>query len=587
DLTQNYAAEADRLGFAQWLRLLFPSRRYAEHILPSKLEIVQMTTDLLGKNFMPKNRILFNLQFLSNPSPSDFNDGGPPPLGLEALSEHGVDWPSRDQPSPGPEDEDLWNFIVGRVRAVVDSEDPPSIDAIKRVLKEKTMLAFNSGIAQNRWMDADRCSSRLAEVRKGWKAWKLKITAETENIVRLQRKLKEARSSLEQEVKDDTKDSEEEAAFIKDDEEHRRSTSSKTKEVERLKRKKPSWLRFELKIWFDLILDFGFDLGMTCLDGLLAMGLDFFGFDMACLDGLLTMTRVWLAFVACRFGYACLGGLLAMVLELDLDMTCHDGLLAMDLNWIAYLCGLLAMVLKFGFDIAYLCAFGFEFGFVLGSAYFDGLWLHLIFGFDIHPGIGYGFELNLGLGYSPPWWLAGYGLNFGFEIAYLCGFLAMNLKFGFDVAYLCGLLAMVFLNLELGFVTAYLCDFLAIDLNMACLSGFLAIDLEFGFDIAYLCGLLAMVLEFEFGYGLPYLPLRFAGYGFELGFDIAYLCGLLAMVLEFEFDIAYLCGLLAIILEFEFGFDIAYLCGLLAMDLKFEFGIAYLCGLLAMALSCI
>ncbi|MQL79603.1 hypothetical protein Taro_012052 [Colocasia esculenta] len=220
----------------------------------------------------------------SNPPPSDFDDGGSPPLGLEALSEHGVDWPSRDQPSPGPEDEDLWNFLVGRVRAVVNSEDPPSIDVVKRVLKEKTMLAFNLGIAQNRWMsfvgdiwdevcrrhsnvvwapydrriqtlegdicsltrDADRCSSRLVEVRKGRKARKLKITAEMENIVRLQRELEEARSSLEQEVKDDTKDSEEEAAFIKDDEEHRRSTSSKTKEVERLKRKKPSWLRFGL-----------------------------------------------------------------------------------------------------------------------------------------------------------------------------------------------------------------------------------------------------------------------------------------------------------------------------------------------------
>ncbi|MQM10553.1 hypothetical protein Taro_043446 [Colocasia esculenta] len=220
-----------------------------------------------------------------NPPPSDFDDGGSPPLGLEALSEHGVDWPTRDQLSPGPEDEDLWNFLVGRVRAVVDSEDPPSIDAVKRVLKEKTMLAFNSGIAQNRWMafvgdiwdevcrhhsnvvwapydqriqtlegdicsltrDADRRSSRLAEVRIGQKTRKLKITVEMENIVRLQRELEEARSSLEQEVKDDTKDSEEEAAFIKDDEEHRRSTSSKTKEVERLKRKKPSWLRFGLK----------------------------------------------------------------------------------------------------------------------------------------------------------------------------------------------------------------------------------------------------------------------------------------------------------------------------------------------------
>ncbi|MQM08872.1 hypothetical protein Taro_041735 [Colocasia esculenta] len=86
----------------------------------------------------------------SNPPRSDFDDGGSAPLRLEALSEHGVDWPTRARPSPGPEDEDLWNFLVDRVRAVVDSEDPPPIDAVKRVLKEKTTLAFNSGISQNR-----------------------------------------------------------------------------------------------------------------------------------------------------------------------------------------------------------------------------------------------------------------------------------------------------------------------------------------------------------------------------------------------------------------------------------------------------
>ncbi|MQL89980.1 hypothetical protein Taro_022560 [Colocasia esculenta] len=205
-----------------------------------------------------------------NPPPSDFDDGGSPSLGLEALPEHGVDWPTRARPSPSPEDEDLWNFLVDRVRAVVDSEDPPPIDVVKRVLKEKTTLAFNSGISQNRWVafvgdiwgevccrhgdlcssanDADRRGSRITEVRKGQKARKLKITAEMENVVRLQRELEEARSSLEQEVKGDAKDSEEEAALIKDDEEHRRSTSFKTKEVERLKRKKPSWLRFGSKV---------------------------------------------------------------------------------------------------------------------------------------------------------------------------------------------------------------------------------------------------------------------------------------------------------------------------------------------------
>ncbi|MQL79059.1 hypothetical protein Taro_011479, partial [Colocasia esculenta] len=227
----------------------------------------------------------FDLLCLGNPPPLDFDDSGSPLLGLEVLSEHGVDWSTRARPSPGPEDEDLWNFLVDRIGAVVDSEDPPPIDAVKLVLKEKTTLAFNSGISQKRWMafvgdiwgevcrrhgnavwapydqriqtlegdlcssasDADRRGSRITEVRKGRKARKLKISAEMENVVRLQRELEEARSFLEQEVKDDAKDSEEEAALIKDDEEHRRSTSFKTKEVERLKRKKPSWLRFGSK----------------------------------------------------------------------------------------------------------------------------------------------------------------------------------------------------------------------------------------------------------------------------------------------------------------------------------------------------
>ncbi|MQM19627.1 hypothetical protein Taro_052633 [Colocasia esculenta] len=37
------------------------------------------------------------------------------------------------------------DFLLNRVRAVVASEDPPPIEVVKRVLKEKTMLAFNSG----------------------------------------------------------------------------------------------------------------------------------------------------------------------------------------------------------------------------------------------------------------------------------------------------------------------------------------------------------------------------------------------------------------------------------------------------------
>ncbi|MQL68703.1 hypothetical protein Taro_001000 [Colocasia esculenta] len=326
-----------------------------------------------------------------NPPSLNFDEGGSPALEVEALSEHGVKWPTRDQPSLGPADDDLWDFLFSRVRAVVDSENPPPIEAVKRILQDKTMLAFNSGITQSRWMefvesiwgevchcygnvvwapydqriqtlegdlcllasDADRRGSRITDVHKGRKTRKLKITAEMENIVRLQRELEEARSSLDQEVKVDAKDSEEEAAFIKDDEEYHRSISSKTKEVERLKRKKPSWL---LGFDFDFGLDSGFCIGLAYLGGLLAMvsylcgllAMVFeyslplwfagYGFDIAYLCGLLAMPTFvvcWLWFWNMDFGIAYLCGLLAMVLEFDFC--------------IAYLCGLLAMVLEYGF----------------------------------------------------------------------------------------------------------------------------------------------------------------------------------------------------------------------------------------------
>ncbi|MQL90837.1 hypothetical protein Taro_023439, partial [Colocasia esculenta] len=103
------------------------------------------------------------------------------------------------------------------------------------------------------------------------------------------------------------------------------------------------------------------------------------------------------------------------------------------------------------------------------ETFLASLWIEVIVHGPSHSG-----PLS-GLGYSPPWWLAGYGLNFGFEIAYLCGFLAMNLKFGFDVAYLCGLLAMIW-NLELGFDIAYLCGFLTIDLTSSELMTFCSKD---------------------------------------------------------------------------------------------------------------
>ncbi|MQL98259.1 hypothetical protein Taro_030957 [Colocasia esculenta] len=193
-----------------------------------------------------------------NPPPDDlplpnFTEDRSPALEVGALSEHGVEWPARDQPSSGPADDDLWDFLVSRVRAVVDSEDPPPIEAVKRVLKDKTLLAFNSGIAQSRWMEfveiiwgevchhhgsiiwapydqriqslendlcllansGEKRGSRIAEVRRGRKSRKLKIAEERENLIRLQREIEEACSSLDQRVREDTKDSEEETALFR------------------------------------------------------------------------------------------------------------------------------------------------------------------------------------------------------------------------------------------------------------------------------------------------------------------------------------------------------------------------------------
>ncbi|MQL69664.1 hypothetical protein Taro_001959 [Colocasia esculenta] len=174
------------------------------------------------------------------------------------------------------------------------------------------------------WPVTDRRGSRIIEVRKGRKTRKLKITVEMENIIRLQRELEEARSSLGQEVKDDAKDSDEETDLIRDDDECRRSLASKSREVERLKRKKPSWLRFGLKFG----IRYGFELNLAYLCGFLAMDSKFrFGFEYG--------LPCWLIGYGLRLGFE-----------------------------IAYLCGLLAMDLKFGFGLSlWFAGYGFEYGF--------------------------------------------------------------------------------------------------------------------------------------------------------------------------------------------------------------------------------
>ncbi|MQL68365.1 hypothetical protein Taro_000649 [Colocasia esculenta] len=74
----------------------------------------------------------------------------------------------------------------------------------------------------------------------------LSMVVGKENIARLECELDEERSSLNQEARDEAKDSEEEAAYVRDGRNLRQLTTSKAKAVERLKRKKPSCLCFSV-----------------------------------------------------------------------------------------------------------------------------------------------------------------------------------------------------------------------------------------------------------------------------------------------------------------------------------------------------
>ncbi|MQM11333.1 hypothetical protein Taro_044243 [Colocasia esculenta] len=172
---------------------------------------------------------------------------------------------------------------------VMEAENPPPTEAVRRALEENTVIAFNTGFPRDRWMgavediwgevcrlyaavtwapydqriqalesdicsltsEADELDSRAAEVHKRRKTRASKMAAERERIARLQRELDEARSSLDQEAREAAK---EEATFAGDGGKLRQSVSSKAKEVERLKRKKPHCLCFAVYLVFGLQL---------------------------------------------------------------------------------------------------------------------------------------------------------------------------------------------------------------------------------------------------------------------------------------------------------------------------------------------
>ncbi|MQM06264.1 hypothetical protein Taro_039082 [Colocasia esculenta] len=186
-------------------------------------------------------------------------EGGPPPpddeespsLEIDALSGHGIEWPTKDQPGPYSGSDDFWNFLLGRVKAVTNAENPPPTEAIRGVLEENTMIAFNMGISRDCWMSfiediwGEVCR-RDAKV--AWAPYDQRIqcvnAVERERIARLQCELDEARSFLNQEAREAAEKSEEEATLARDGGKFRQSVSSKAKEVKWLKRKKPSCLYF-------------------------------------------------------------------------------------------------------------------------------------------------------------------------------------------------------------------------------------------------------------------------------------------------------------------------------------------------------
>ncbi|MQL76692.1 hypothetical protein Taro_009096 [Colocasia esculenta] len=156
-----------------------------------------------------------------NPPPLD--DSGSPPLEIDALSGHGIEWPTKDQPGPYSRSDDFCNFLLGRVKAATNAENPPPTEAIRGYVDAKEawspydqrIQALESDIC-SLTSDADERDSWITEVRKRQKTRATKIAAERERITRLQREFDEARSSLDKEAREAAKDSKEEATLARD-----------------------------------------------------------------------------------------------------------------------------------------------------------------------------------------------------------------------------------------------------------------------------------------------------------------------------------------------------------------------------------
>ncbi|MQL89040.1 hypothetical protein Taro_021605 [Colocasia esculenta] len=173
------------------------------------------------------------------------NNSGSLPIESTTFPGLGVEWPTGVQPTSLPLGDGFLGLILERVRVVVRAEDPPSIEVVRHALEQNTITAFYMGLSRDSWMiavwdktlesdicsltsDADELDSRASEAQKRQKMRESEVAEERDKSCKAATKAKEAEDA-----------SQERAAFAGQGAKLRQSISSKAKDVERLKRKKP------------------------------------------------------------------------------------------------------------------------------------------------------------------------------------------------------------------------------------------------------------------------------------------------------------------------------------------------------------
>ncbi|MQL95535.1 hypothetical protein Taro_028213 [Colocasia esculenta] len=202
------------------------------------------------------------LQAMTDPLPEEGTDGNPSHFAFSGMAETDADYPGFTYAELGASVEEYSSASVEVYipRAV---EEPPvgaasfgasfSIPSwgisMSPLLDFPAQSAFQVKMTWARWIEAlesdtDVGDLEAAEVRKRRKTRELRMAAREKSIARLERELDEARSSQDQDARNEVEDSEEGGLYVKDGNDSRRSRSSKAKKAERLQRKTPSCLCF-------------------------------------------------------------------------------------------------------------------------------------------------------------------------------------------------------------------------------------------------------------------------------------------------------------------------------------------------------